>query len=280
MNTTGKKGSSMSRITGFALASAIAALTGCSEEQPRNACSVQVTIGRYGVGGFASKYTLKSASGEGCEGYLGTSTVGAVTGETIGVTLYGRQGDIVALKPLSAALATDGDGTGQGAFVVDPAAAGGCTAATLSDASFVMSDPSWVAPDPLPDPAPAAPQVAVTYAFSNVHFVQASNIPGTQLTADLKLHITPADEGGDGAKTCQAELRVDGVWYANAYAPCFEDADCGTEAQGLPGKDADYMCQAFVQVQQDDLSPDGDGSQLARAKRCVPRGAAPVGAIE
>ena len=68
------------------------------------------------------------------------------------------------------------------------------------------------------------PRVQVSYSFSQVHFEQAANIGGKQLSANLVISATPVDPG---ASTCTANIRVDAVWY-NAS----EDSDGGLDLEG------------------------------------------------
>ncbi len=276
---------------GSALALALGLVAGCSDTQPRNACSVQGTSGRYGVGGFNAKYTALSVTGTGCKGLLGVEKAGDVIGETLGVGLFGRLGDTLALKPLSAGYAASGDGVGLGKFVTRPDAAGACSAASLEAGKYVVSDPSWVGPEPLPDPAPVPPNMEVAYAFSNVHFVQASNIPGTQLTGALAVTAGPAAEGDAGASTCDATFTVDGIWAAAGYLRCETDADCDPKALEIPGKPEDYACIDQLPLLVDEVPDlddkgeakvDGDGNPLTKyvtGRRCVAKSPVPIGAI-
>jgi hypothetical protein len=230
-------------------------------------------------------------TGAGCKALLGVEKTGDVVGETLGVGLFGKLGDTLAVKPLSAAYAASGDGVGLGKFVTRPDTEGACSASSLEAGKYVLADPSWVAPDPLPDPAPVPPNLEVAYAFSNVHFVQASNIPGTQLTGELAITSAPAAEGGEGATGCEATFTVDGIWAAAGYLRCETDADCDPKALEIPGTAEDYTCVDQLPLLVDELPElddtgeprvDGDGNPLTKyvtGRRCVAKSPVPVGAI-
>ena len=277
------------------LVAALWALGACADTQPRNACSVQATSGRYDIGGFNAKYTALTVTGPGCKSLLGVEKTGDVVGETLGVGLFGKLGDTLAVKPLSAASAASGDGTGLGKFVTKPDAVGACSAVSLEAGKYVLADPSWVAPDPLPDPlpdpVPVPPNLEVSYTFTNVHFVQASNVPGTQLTGALALKAGPAAEGGAGASTCDATFTVDGIWAAAGYLRCETDVDCDPKTLEIPGQAADYVCVDQLPMLADEVPDlddkgepkvDGDGNALTKfvtGRRCVAKSPVPIGAI-
>ncbi len=275
-----------------ALVSALSALglSGCAEQQPRNACSFQLTSGRNGVSGYSAKYMLTSAEGTACKAFLGVDQPGESSGEIIGIALFGLQGDTLALKPYSASVADSGEGVAIGGIVVDPTASDACTAATLAPATYVTGDLSWVAPDPMPDPAPTAPAVEVSYTFSNVRFIQAANIPGTQMTGQLRFAVSPL-EAGNGAGSCTATIDVSAVWYSGAWARCETSDECQPADLGLPGQGGDYVCQDLVSLQADyvpvldeagQISVDENGEEIwepKAARRCVPNKALPIGAV-
>jgi hypothetical protein len=276
----------------IALLAALSALglSGCAEQQPRNACSFQVTSGRNGVSGYSAKYTLKSVEGTACKAFLGVDQPGESSGEIIGIGLFGLQGDSLALKPYSASVADSGQGIAIGGIVVDPTVSDACTAATLAPATYVTGDLSWVAPDPLPDPAPTAPGVEVSYTFSNVRFIQAANIPGTQMTGQLLFSVSPL-EAGNGAGNCTAAIEVSAVWYSGAWARCETSEECTPAVLGVPGKDGDYLCQDLIALQADyvpvldeagQIAVDENGEEIWEPKtgrRCVPNRALPIDAV-
>ncbi|MFM2153716.1 MAG: hypothetical protein RL199_2151, partial [Pseudomonadota bacterium] len=99
MSTHGNREHTMRFIHTPLFGLALVALGACADTQPRNACSVQATSGRYDIGGFNAKYTALTVEGAGCKALVGVEKPGDVIGETLGVGLFGRLGDTLALKP-------------------------------------------------------------------------------------------------------------------------------------------------------------------------------------
>jgi len=115
--------------------------------------------------------------------------------------------------------------------------------------------------------------VQATYTFSNVKFVQAGNIPGTEFTAELQYDQMPVDPG---ATECHATIHVQAIWYDNSSLNtwpdggtptdiistgsdgtavdhgfignhCDADSDCASSAFNLPGGGSDFECLQMIQ---------------------------------
>lgn len=113
------------------------------------------------------------------------------------------------------------------------------------------------------------PLVKVEYVFSNFKVLQADDIPGTQLSADVKLTMTPVDPGGS---SCTATLQMDAVWEPSAGA-CEKDSDCQNPDWELPGGGKGFFCGELLGA---NGYPDEETGTFVKAKACLPIGHVPV----
>jgi hypothetical protein len=265
----------LSALTIVSLGGAL--FTACDGTQPKSGCLIQTTP--RGGPGFAVKYAVTTSTGD-CS-FLGTakdSDGHTVAVETVGVSLYGDVGSLrVGLRP--AYLTGAGDlGAAVGSFNNDNTQ---CTALKLDPATGVISDPNFASTDP----AAVAPDVRLTYTFSNLKFIQAENVFGTQLGADLQLDMVPVDATAGGTE-CHATIKADGVWYSSTYVlpdagtdnsgnHCDTDASCASAEFSLPDP-ANFVCVPVLASVGQDVNV--AGTENVPGARCVPKTHVPVGA--
>ncbi|MBS2029359.1 MAG: hypothetical protein JST54_15765 [Deltaproteobacteria bacterium] len=188
-------------------------------------------------------------------------------------------------------------------------AAPGCTADADCAAGSATCD-TTAGVCQCPQIPPPTPYVQATYQFSNVKFVQAGNVAGTQFSADLTYKQVALTAN---ATSCDATIHVDAVWYNNSsssssypdggtptnifgpqypdggakdFGPinnhCDVDQDCIDAVAGglfnLPGDGSAFECLQVIPTGESPETMWDGGTGLPN--RCVPKASVPAGATD